>query len=79
MKYSRIPILLNFFEVDGLLNITLSYNTDLYEETTISVVLEVLNELFELVVKNPSLKLSELKAEAYQNKLQKKVDFDFNF
>lgn len=78
-NYSRIPLLFNFFEVDSLLNLTISYDIDKYEESTIIFIIELFKKLLNTVTKEPSLKLSNLKEIIYENNQKEKTDFDFNF
>jgi surfactin family lipopeptide synthetase A len=76
--YSRVPLLLNFFELNDHLNLTISYNTDMYEESTAIFITELFEKIVKEVVANSSIDLVALKGKVYNNS-STQVDFDFNF
>ncbi len=78
-NYNRIPLLFNFFEVEGVLNLTVSYNTNKYEKSTLVFFVELFKELLDYAIQQPASKLSTLKTYVYENKEQEKLDLDFNF
>ena len=78
-QYSRVPLLFNFFEVDGLLNLTLSYQSGRYEAATIDFVVSTFKKLMTEVEENLFVTLDQLKVAVLQNEQQEEVAFDFDF
>ncbi|XRE44280.1 Polyketide synthase modules-related protein [Tenacibaculum discolor] len=78
-NYARVPLLFNFFEVNSILNLSLSYDIGRYEQSTILFVVDLFKELLSHLAKEPALKISALKEVLNENRKEEELDFDFNF
>lgn len=78
-SYIRIPLLFNFFEADKLLNLTISYDTEKYEELTMTLIVDLFKKLLEQVVEKSSIKLQTLKDAVLEGTEDEKIEFNFNF
>ncbi len=78
-NYVRVPLLFNFFEVNSVLNLSLSYDIGRYEQSTILFIVDLFKELLNHLVKEPNLKISVLKEVLNESSKQEELDFDFNF
>jgi surfactin family lipopeptide synthetase A len=76
--YSRVPLLLNFFEMNDCLQLTISYNTDMYDASSAVFIGELFEKIAEQVMINSSIGFIDLKEKVYNNS-STEVDFDFNF
>jgi hypothetical protein len=77
-KFSRIPIVFNFFESDNRLKGIIDYNCDLFEEDTMQIIALKYGKILNEVIDNPLMKvdLIDAKLEIEKNTA---FDFDFNF
>ncbi|WP_428741192.1 amino acid adenylation domain-containing protein [Tenacibaculum sp.] len=78
-NYVRVPLLFNFFEVNSILNLSLSYDIGRYEQSTILFIVDLFKELLNHTIKEPALKIATLKEVLNENSKQEELDFDFNF
>mgnify|MGYP000203369735 CR=1 FL=1 len=78
-NYARVPLLFNFFEVNSILNLSLSYDIGRYEQSTILFIVDLFKELLSHLTKEPTLKISVLTDVLNVDSKQEELDFDFNF
>ncbi|MGH2665957.1 amino acid adenylation domain-containing protein [Flavobacterium sp.] len=77
-KYSRMPIVFNFYECMNRLKCAIDYNNNLFEEDTIAVIAEKFELLLNGIVEKPFEKIEsyQLQLESEKDKVN---DFEFNF
>ena len=78
-NYSRLSLLFNFFEIKDKLKLTISYDTNKYEESSIEFILYTYKKLLSQIIQNPDLKLSEIQYQFMNIPNKNKTNFDFNF
>jgi surfactin family lipopeptide synthetase A len=78
-NYSRLPLLFNFFESNGNLKVSISYNNNKYEEITIEFLIATFKKILSQIIEKPSLKLSEIEYPLMVTDNLEEIDFDFNF
>ncbi len=78
-QYSRVPLLCNFFEANGLLQLTTSYDTRLYQESTITMLHTVFLHLLETVTKESDMPVVKLKTHILESEQEEALAIDFNF
>jgi surfactin family lipopeptide synthetase A len=78
-NYSRLPLLFNFFESNGNLKVSISYNNNKYEEITIEFLIATFKKIVSQIIEKPSLKLSEIEYPLIVTDNLEEIDFDFNF
>ncbi|PKV49533.1 surfactin family lipopeptide synthetase A [Aquimarina sp. MAR_2010_214] len=77
-KYSRVPLLFNFFETYGKLNGIISFNTGKYDKETIELIVSKYKKLLHQVITNPSIEISKLEI-LLDFEMHDVVDIGFNF
>ncbi|PAM96247.1 non-ribosomal peptide synthetase [Flavobacterium sp. IR1] len=77
-KYSRLPVVFNFFESDDKLKAIVDYNTDLFDENTIEIITQKFSKILEQVISNPSVEIGGIDASLGFEK-NTTFDFEFNF
>lgn len=78
-KFSRIPIVFNFFESKNQLKGTIEYNADLFEEFTIETIVSKFNKILNEIVTNPSIILNKVDDQSKEVEMNGLLDFEFNF
>lgn len=78
IKYSRLPLLLNFAEKPSGIETTVSYDAKLYEEATIEVLMLRFDSLLENILKNPNNSLHEIQT-TLAHETENIIEIDFNF
>ncbi|KAA1243809.1 non-ribosomal peptide synthetase [Aquimarina sp. RZ0] len=78
-KYSRVPLLFNFFEVHNSLHLTLTYDTNTYEVSTAQFIVELFEKILESIEEDPLVLVSVLKEKVLKTSSSEEMDFDFNF
>ena len=77
-KYNRIPLLIDFSISNNSLQGSVHYDTEKYEEETITFLMLKLELLLKQMIKNIDLKLSDIDIDIDFEK-EETVDIDFNF
>nr|WP_315254469.1 amino acid adenylation domain-containing protein [uncultured Flavobacterium sp.] len=77
-KFSRMPIVFNFFESDNRLKGIIDYNCDLFEEDTMQIIALKYSKILNEVIENPLMKVDLIVAKLELEK-NTAFDFDFNF
>jgi amino acid adenylation domain-containing protein len=77
-KYSRIPILFNFFESDNKLNTMVIYNPEMYQKETIQIITLKFFKILDEIIKKPSTSVKAIDI-LLELETVKTIDFDFNF
>jgi amino acid adenylation domain-containing protein len=77
-KYSRVPIVFNLFESKNQLRGKIDYNINLYNQSTIEMIISKFESILIEISVNPLLSLNKIdeKNEVMANS---ELDFDFNF
>ena len=78
VNYSKLPLLFDFNENEGILRANLSYDMGKYSEETIQLVVLKYKRLINEIISNPSIQIDDLDISLDFEK-QKTVDIDFNF
>lgn len=78
VKYSRLPLLFNFFETNNVLSAILSYNTDKYDKATIELIVLKYKKLINEIILNPLTKIVDLDISLDFEK-KNTIEIDFNF
>lgn len=77
-KFSRMPIVFNLFESEHQLKGTIDYNSDLFEEDTIQMIVSEFGKMLNEIVVNPLRKIGEID-DKLEQEINTTLDFDFNF
>ncbi|BFM45582.1 hypothetical protein CFS9_42230 [Flavobacterium sp. CFS9] len=77
-KFSRIPMVFNLFESKHQLKGTIDYNSDLFEEDTIHMIVSEFRKMLNEIVVNPLMKIGEID-DKLEQEIDTTLDFDFNF
>jgi amino acid adenylation domain-containing protein len=77
-KYSRMPIVFNLFESNHKLKGIIDYNSDLFEEDTIQMIVLKFSEILNEIVNNPLIQIDKIEV-GLETKIKTALDFDFNF
>ena len=78
VNHSKLPLLFDFNENEGILSANLSYDMGKYSEETIQLVVLKYKRLINEIISNPSIQIDDLDISLDFEK-QKTVDIDFNF
>lgn len=77
-KFSRIPIVFNFFESNNQLKGIIDYNMDLYDLSTVKMIASKFDRILNEIVANPTITLDKIVEEPILE-INSELDFDFNF
>lgn len=77
-KFSRMPMVFNLFESKHQLKGTIDYNSDLFEEDTIQMIVSEFRKMLNEIVVNPLMKIGEIE-DKLEQEIDTTLDFDFNF
>lgn len=77
-KFSRIPIVFNFYESKNQLKVIIDYNIDLFDSTTIKIIALKLDKILNEIIDNPTISLNKIDEET-EVEVNNELDFDFNF
>ncbi|MBC8756496.1 amino acid adenylation domain-containing protein [Kordia sp. YSTF-M3] len=78
VKYSRLPLLINFAVKPSGINTTITYNTHNYEEATIELLMLRFTSVLKSITNNPKISLHEIDTTLTQE-LENTLEIDFNF
>ncbi|MBB6131864.1 AMP-binding protein, partial [Mucilaginibacter lappiensis] len=74
---SKFDLSFIFIEIQGEIQLTLEYNSDLYNEDTIIKFATHLNELYKVIIKQPALSLTDIQFLTSANKAEYILKHDF--
>ena len=77
-KFSRMPMVFNLFESKHQLKGIVDYNSDLFEEDTIQIIVSKFSKILNEIALNPLIKIGEIEGKLEQE-INTTLDFDFNF
>lgn len=77
-KFSRMPIVFNLFENEHQLKGIVDYNSDLFEEDTIQIIISKFSKMLNEIANNPLVQLKKIECRLEQE-INTTLDFDFNF
>jgi surfactin family lipopeptide synthetase A len=77
-KFSRMPMVFNLFESKHQLKGIVDYNSDLFEEDTIQIIVSKFSKMLNEIALNPLIKIGEIE-DKLEQEINTKLDFDFNF
>ena len=78
LPFSRVPILMNFFEQDNLLKANISSNSQMYRKESIDLIILKFKKVAKEIIESPKKRLGDLDMELEFEK-QNSVDFKLNF
>jgi amino acid adenylation domain-containing protein len=77
-KYSRMPIVFNLFESNHQLKGVIDYNSDIFEEDAIQMIVVKFTKILNEIVNNPLIQIGKIEV-GLEKKIETELDFDFNF
>ncbi|MEM7086876.1 MAG: amino acid adenylation domain-containing protein [Bacteroidota bacterium] len=78
VAYSRLPLLLNFIEMEGELSGSAHFDTDKYSLELMEVIIQKYEKLLQFICEEPDAPLEDIDINlAFEN--EKTIDIDFNF
>jgi amino acid adenylation domain-containing protein len=77
--YSRLPLLLNFFEVNKILHLTICYNKNWYQYTTVQSIIETFESILTSVINNSEIQIQDVLNISLDDSDSEDVSIDLNF
>lgn len=78
VKYSRLPLLINFAVKPSGINTTITYNAHNYEEATIELLMLRYTSILKSITNNPKISLNEITT-TLAHESEDTLEIDFNF